>query len=119
MFCEVKIKMSERRPRLQSGKALNLVLLDPGSGTEAETDFPDHDQDPGGDEAGVAANADRRADVPAKEILNENFEDDAARAICYLRIKQFQLKISFFSKTTYMAHVNPVEDSQKTNWHRK
>ena len=25
----------------------------------------------------------------------------------------------FFSKTTYMTHVNPVEDRQKTNWHRK
>ena len=65
--------MSERRPRVQSGEALNLVLLDPGSGTEPEIDFPDHDQDPGGDEAGVATNADRRTDVPAKEILNENF----------------------------------------------
>ena len=52
---------------------MNLVLLDPGSGTEPEIDFPDHDQDPGGDEAGVATNADRRTNVPAKEILNENF----------------------------------------------
>ena len=94
-FAEVKTKMSERRPRVQSGEALNLVLLDPESGTEPEIDFPDHDQDPGGDEAGVAANADRRADVPAKKIVNETFEDDAARAICYLRIKQFQLEISF------------------------
>ena len=32
IFCEVKTKMSERRPRIQSGEALNLVLLDPGSG---------------------------------------------------------------------------------------
>ena len=87
--------MPERRPGIQSGEALNLMLLDPGSGTEPEVDFPDHDQDPGGDEAGVAANADRRVDVPAKEILHENVEDDAARAICYLRIKQFQLEISF------------------------
>ena len=62
-------------------------------------------------------NTDRRTDLPAKEILNENFDDDTARAICFLRIKQFQLEI--FSKTTYMAHINPVEDRQKTNWHRK
>ena len=48
-FCEVKTKMSERRPRVQSSEALNLDLLDPGSGTEPEIDFPDHDQDPRGD----------------------------------------------------------------------
>ena len=42
--------MSESAPRVQSGEALNLVLLDPGSGTDPEIDFPDHDQDPGGDE---------------------------------------------------------------------
>ena len=41
--------MSERRPRVQSGEALNLVLLDPMSGTEPEIDFPDHDEDPGGE----------------------------------------------------------------------
>ena len=65
--------MPERRPRVQTGEALNLVLLDPESGTEPEIDFPDHDQDPGGDEAGVATNADCRTDVPAKKILNEKF----------------------------------------------
>ena len=63
------------------------MLLDPGSGTEPEINFPDHDQDAGGDDACVAANTDRRADVPAEEILNEKFKDDAARAICYLGIK--------------------------------
>ena len=67
----------------------------PGSGTEPEIDFPDHDQDAGDDEACVAANTDRRADVLVKEILNEIFEDDAARAICYLGIKQLQLEIYF------------------------
>ena len=87
--------MSGRRPRVQSDEALNLVLLDPGSGTEPEIDFPDHDQDAGDDEACVAANTGRCADVPAKEILNENCEDNAAQAICYLGIKQFQLEVSF------------------------
>ena len=82
--------MSGRRACVQSDEALVLVLLDPGRGTEPEIDFPDHDQDAGDDEACVAAHTDRRADVPAKEILNENLEDDAARAICYLGIKQFQ-----------------------------
>ena len=71
------------------------MLLDPGSGTEPEIDFPDHDQDAGDHEACVAANTDRRADVPAEEILNENFEDDATRAICYLGIEKFQSEISF------------------------
>ena len=71
------------------------MLLDAGSGTEPKIKFPDHDQDPGGVEAGVVANADCLTNVPAKEILDENFEDGAARTICYLRIKQFQLEISF------------------------
>ena len=48
-FCEVNTIMSEKRPHVQSGEALNLVLLDPMSGTEPEIDFPDHDQDPGGE----------------------------------------------------------------------
>ena len=77
--------MSERRPRVQSGKVLNLVFLDPGCGTEPDINFPDHDQAPGGNEAGVAANADRGADVPAKEMLNKK----AAQVNCYLCIKQF------------------------------
>ena len=76
--------MSGRRARVQSNESLNLVLLDPGSGTEPEIDFHNHDQDAGDDEACVAANSNRRADVPAKGTLNEKFEDDAARAICYL-----------------------------------
>ena len=81
--------MSGRRTRVQSNEALNLVLLDPGSGPGPEINFLDHDQDSGDAEACVEVNTDRRADIPAKEILNENFEDDAARAICYLGIKQF------------------------------
>ena len=87
--------MSRRRGRVQSDEALNLVLLDPGSGTEPEIDFSDHDQVAGDHKACVAANTDRRADVPAEEILNENFEDDATRAICYLGVEQFQVEISF------------------------
>ena len=73
-FFDVKTKMSGRRARVQSDEALNLVLLDHGSSTETEIDFPDHDQDAGDDEACVVANTDRRADVPAKEILNENLK---------------------------------------------
>ena len=64
--------MSGRRARIQSNEALNLVLLDPGSGPGPEINFPDHDQDSGDNEACVEANTDRRADVPAKEILNKN-----------------------------------------------
>ena len=116
IFLRHETKMSGRRARVQSNESLNLMLLDPGSGTEPEIDFPDHDQDAGDDEASVAANTNRRADVPAKGILNEKFEDDAARAICYLG-KQFQLEISFQKQHNYMAHVNPVEDRQRTNWH--
>ena len=78
--------MSGRGPRIQSNAALNLAFLNRGSGTEPKIDFPVHDQDPGRDEACVAANAGRRADIPAKEVLNENFEDDPAREICYLGI---------------------------------
>ena len=69
--------MSGRRARAQSNKALNLVLLDPGSGPGPEINFPDHDQDSGDNEACVEANTDCCANVSAKEILNENFEDDA------------------------------------------
>ena len=76
-------------------------------------------QDAGDNEACVAANTNRRVDVPAKDILNEKFEADAARAICYLEKKQFQLEISFQRQQNNMAHVNPVEDRQRTNWHRK
>ena len=65
--------MSGRRACVQSNEALNLVLLDPGSDIEPEIDFPDHDPDAGGNEAYVAANTDCRADVSAKEILNENY----------------------------------------------
>ena len=81
----MKTKMSGRRACAQSDEALNLMLFDPGNGTEPEVDFPDHDQDAGDDVACVAANTDRRVDVPAKEILHENFEDDVARAICYFK----------------------------------
>ena len=109
--------MSRRRALVQSDEALNLVLLDPGSGTEPEIDFPDHDQDAGDHEACVAANTDRRADVPAEEILNDKFEDDATRAICYFAIEQFQLEISF--QNNIYGPQNPVEDRQKTNWNRK
>ena len=119
IFLRCETKMSGRRARVQSDKSLNVVLLDPGSGTEPEIDFPNHDQDAGDDEACVAANTNRLTDVPAKDILNEKFEDDAARAICYLEKKQFQLEISFQRQHNYMAHVNPVEDRQRTNWHRK
>ena len=87
--------MSGRRARVQSNEALNLVLWDPGSGPGPEINFPDHDQDSGDTEACVEAKPDCRADVPAKEILNENFEDYAARAFCYLGMKQFQLEIYF------------------------
>ena len=69
--------------------------MDPGSGPGPEINFPGHDHDSGDNEACVEAKTDRRADVPAKEILNENFEDDAARAFCYLDIKQFHLEIYF------------------------
>ena len=100
--------MSGRRARVQSDEALNLALLDPRSGTEPDKDFSDHDQDAGDDEACVSASTDRCADVSAKEILNGNFEDDAARAVVYSGI--IQLQIHLFSKTTCMAHVNPVED---------
>ena len=87
--------MSGRRPCVQRDEALNLVLLDPRSGTEPDKDFPDHDQDAGDDEACVSANTDRCAVVSAKEILNENFEDDAARAVFYLGIIQLQLRFIF------------------------
>ena len=87
--------MSGRRARIQSDEALNLALLDPRSGTEPDKDFPVHYQDAGEDEACVLANTDRHADVSAKEILNENFEDDAARAVFYLGIIQLQLEIYF------------------------
>ena len=50
---------------------MNLALLDPRSGTEPDKDVPDHDQDARDDEARVSANTDRRADVSAKELLNE------------------------------------------------
>ena len=74
---EVKTKMSGRRVQVyQSNKALNSVLLDPESNTEAVLDVFDDDQDPGGDEAGVAARADHRADTPAGEILTDDFADD-------------------------------------------
>ena len=94
-FLRRETKLSGRRARVQCDEALSLVLLVPGSGTEPEIDFPDHDQDAGDNEACVAGNTDRRADVPVKEILNEVFEDDAVQAICYLGIKQLQLVIYF------------------------
>ena len=83
------------RARFQSVEALNLVLWDPGSGPGPEINFPDHDQDSGDNKACVEAKTDRRSDIPAKEILNEIFEDNTARAFCYLGIKQFQLEIGF------------------------
>ena len=91
---------------------MNLALRDPRSGTEPGKDVPDHDQDARDDEARVSANTDHRADVSAKELLNENFADEAARAVFYLRIEQFLVEIYF--KTTRMAHVN-TEDRQKTS----
>ena len=92
--------MSGRRARVQSNESLNLVLLDPGSGTEPEIDFPDHDQDAGDDEACVAANTNRCVDIPAKNILNENLRTT----------QQGQFDIwektvpvrDFFSKTTQL-----------------
>ena len=54
-FFRRETKLSGRRARVQSDKALSLVLLVPGSGTEPEIDFPDHDQDAGDDEACVVA----------------------------------------------------------------
>ena len=57
----MKTKMSGRA-RVQNDEAFNLVLLDPGSGTEPEIDFPDYDHDAGNDEACAAANTDRRVD---------------------------------------------------------
>ena len=48
-----------------------MLLLDLGSGPGPEIKFPDHDQDFLDNEARVEANTDRRADVPAKEVLNE------------------------------------------------
>ena len=69
-FFDVKTKMSGRRAHIQSDEALNLVLLDPGSGTEPEIDFPDHDEDAGDGEACVAAKTDRRAEVPAKGMYS-------------------------------------------------
>ena len=76
--------MSGRRTRVQSNEALDLVFLDPGSSPGPEINFPDNDQDSENGEAYVEVNTDRGADVLAKETLNENFEDDAARAFCYL-----------------------------------
>ena len=94
-YLKVKTKMSGRRARVRSNEALNLVLWDPGSGPGPEINFPDHDQDSGDNNACVEAKTDRREYVQAKEIRKENFEDDAARAFCYLGIKQFQLEIYF------------------------
>ena len=88
-------KMSGRRARIQSDEALSLVSLDPRSGTEPDKDFPDHDQYAGDNEACGLANTDGRTDVSAKQILNVNFEDDAARAVFYLGIIQLQLEIYF------------------------
>ena len=62
----------------------------------------------------MEVNTDCRADVLAKEILNENFEDDAARVICYVGMNQFWLEI-YFSKPTYMAHKTPIEGKRGKN----
>ena len=43
----------------------------------------------------VSAKTDRHADLSSEELLNKIVEDDAARAVFYLRIKQFQLEIYF------------------------
>ena len=87
---------------------MNLVLWDPGSGPGPEINFPGHDQDSGDNEACVEAKTDRHPSVPAKEILNEIIEGDAARACCYLGIKQFQFEIYF--QRQYIWPKLPVKD---------